>query len=119
MKRRTIAKLVAVSAGLLCLAWGLRAVDFLEAGRAVRRVGPALLLVFVPYGLSIVVDGWGYSQLLRRLGRRIHPLELARVRLSAEALAISLPGGALLADTVNPLILRSRCAIPLDEAAGG
>ncbi|AKU91994.1 hypothetical protein AKJ08_2381 [Vulgatibacter incomptus] len=93
--------------------------DAAEAAHAVVRAGPLLLLGLLPYGLSLAADGWGFSRLLRRVGCRIHPIGLAGTRASAEALAISLPGGALIAESVKPFLLRSRFGVPLEEGAGG
>lgn len=118
MHRRTLLTILAVAAGLAFLAFGLHEVDFARAAAAMRAAGPLLPLAFLSYGLSILVDSVGFARLLRAIGRRVHPLQLVASRLSSEALALSLPGGALLVDTINPVLLRERCGLPLDEGLG-
>ncbi len=118
MKKRFVAKAAVVAVGLLCLAWGLQDVDLGDAARELSRAGPLLLLGLIPYGVSLAADGWGFSRLFRRVGQRIHPLGLAGTRASAEALGISLPGGALIAESVKPLLLHSRFGVPLEVGAG-
>ncbi|WP_257456109.1 flippase-like domain-containing protein [Archangium lipolyticum] len=108
------------AAGLLvaaaCLHGAFREVDLSRAWGAVALLGPTVLLVPLPYALSATVDGVAWSRILAVLERRVAPLRLLSFRLSADALLISLPGGAFFAETLKPMLLTRRCGVPLHES---
>ncbi len=99
----------------LCLFWTFREVDVPRTWKTLTRLGPSLLLTFLPFFLSLTFDGLGWSRILLTLGRRVEPLRLAALRMSAEALCLSLPGGVLLAETLKPVFLERHHGVPLDE----
>lgn len=99
----------------VCLFWTFRTVDLKHAWEAVALLGPWLPLTFLPFLFSLGFDGLGWSRILSALGRRVEPLRLAALRVSVEALCISLPGGVLFAETLKPVLLKNRHHVPLDE----
>ncbi len=103
-------------AAAACLYWTFRDVDLTRAWGSIALLGPAVLLVPLPYVLSAAMDGVAWSRLLALLQRRVSPLQLLSFRLSADALLVSLPGGALFAETLKPMLLKSRCGVPLNES---
>jgi uncharacterized protein (TIRG00374 family) len=104
---------LAVAAG--CLYLTFRDADLARAWAEVKRLGPVVLLAFVPYGVSLALDGHAWSRLLGAMGRRVEAWKLFSLRVGAESVALSLPAGALLAETMKPVLLRSRCGVPLSE----
>ncbi|MBZ4416200.1 lysylphosphatidylglycerol synthase transmembrane domain-containing protein [Myxococcus sp. RHSTA-1-4] len=111
--KRLYALGLAVAAG--CLYPTFRDADLGRAWAEVARLGPVVLLAFVPYGVSLALDGHAWSRLLAAMGRRAEAWKLFCLRAGAESLALSLPAGALLAETMKPVLLRSRCGVPLSE----
>jgi uncharacterized membrane protein YbhN (UPF0104 family) len=107
---------VGLLAAAACLYWTFREVDFTRAWGAVALLGPTVLLIPLPYVLSAAIDGVAWSRILAVLDRRVASLRLLSFRLSADALLVSLPGGALFAETLKPMLLKSRCGVPLNES---
>ncbi|NPC78440.1 hypothetical protein HPC49_09315, partial [Pyxidicoccus fallax] len=107
---------LAVAAG--CLFITFRDADLARAWAEVARLGPVVLLALVPYGVSLVLDGHAWSRLLAAMGRRAEAWRLVCLRAGVESLALGLPAGALLAETMKPVLLRSRCGVPLGEGVG-
>jgi hypothetical protein len=91
----------------------------LDARGAAHRLlaaGPWLLLALVPFPLAILFDAYGVRALFAALGRAVPLAGQARARIAAEAIHLSLPGGAVLADGANAWWLARR-GIPMSEAA--
>lgn len=82
-----------------------------------RALGPKLAIAIVPYALAIGVDAWGWRRLLVRLGARPRLESLFALRIGTEALALSLPGGALVADAMKPAVLAHRWSIAISLGA--
>ncbi|QSQ26838.1 flippase-like domain-containing protein [Pyxidicoccus parkwayensis] len=99
----------------VCLHLTFRNADMSRTWETVARLGPVVLLAFMPYGVSLALDGLAWSRLLATLGRSVDAAKLFCLRASAEALVISLPAGALLAETMKPVLLRSQHGVPLAE----
>ncbi|WP_224371245.1 lysylphosphatidylglycerol synthase transmembrane domain-containing protein [Hyalangium versicolor] len=106
-----------VAAGL-CLVWSFQDVDFAQVWRVVERLGPMVAWGLVPYGLSVLFDGLGLRSLLAALGRGAGALRLAGIRLSAEALTLSLPAGPVLAEGVRLMLLQTRCQVDVPQGVG-
>jgi hypothetical protein len=91
---------------------GFRDVDFEQVAALITGLGPAVLLVLVPYFVSVSCDTAAWQRILRSLDYRLRFRRLLAVRLSTEALLMSAPGGGLLSDTVKPFLLRSLEDVP-------
>lgn len=116
-KRTPVLQALACGTALFFLYWSFRDADLAKAWQTIVGLGPVVLLLLVPYGISVLLDACGFRLLFAALGRSVRPLRLAGIRLSAEGLASSLPGGAVLAETMKPMLLRARCEVPLPEGA--
>jgi uncharacterized protein (TIRG00374 family) len=106
--------------GFLALAFGalantLRHAELDRAWRLVTSIGPAVALVLLPWGVAMTLHTIGYARILRALGRSTSFPRLVSVLLSAEAVLMSFPAGAALAETVNPYLLKRRCGVPVTE----
>ena len=79
-------------------------------------VGPGALLVLVPYPVALCLDVAAWRRLFRRGRRALSFRSLLGVRLSADAVLMSLPAGSFVSEGLAPALLRRRCAVPLPEA---
>jgi len=107
--------LVSVAAAALLLWLTFRTLDAKAVEERLRAGGPWLLLVLLAYLVPVGTDTIGWRWLLARLGHIVPLRRLLSVRLSAEALNMSLPGGAVLAESATPAMLRTRCRVPLSD----
>jgi uncharacterized membrane protein YbhN (UPF0104 family) len=88
--------------------------DLDRALSLIGRIGPAVALIALPYLLVIGFDALAWKWLLRIVGRDLGFGRLLAVRLSTEAVLLSFPGGALLAEGLKPLLL-ARDGVPYAE----
>jgi uncharacterized membrane protein YbhN (UPF0104 family) len=117
-RRQTLLFIGALAAASLCLVWAFHDVDFRLVWAVVLQLGPAVAWVLVPYGIASVFDGLGLRRLLSALGRAVGFVRLLSIRLSADALTVSAPGGVVLAEGVRIMILQNRCDVPVTEGVG-
>lgn len=101
---------------LALLATALRNADMGRVRAILGAAGPVLLVGLLPYPVAMAMDTLAGQRLLRALGRPVSFQRLYPVRLSIEAIHLSLPGGAVLADSLNPFLLQRRGGVPLSEA---
>jgi hypothetical protein len=70
----------------------------------------------VPFPVAILFDALAVQRLFATLGREVPLMGQARARIAAEAVHLSLPGGAVLADGANAVWLAA-FGVPMAEAA--
>jgi uncharacterized protein (TIRG00374 family) len=104
-----------VVVALLALANTLRHADFDQVRRLVGSLGPMAALVLVPWGVAMALQTVGYARILQVLRRATSFPRLFSVMLSTEAVLMSFPAGAALAETINPHLLERRCGVPVPE----
>jgi hypothetical protein len=112
-RARLLLQLTGVGAAVIVIWLGFRDVDFAEVAALITALGPAALLVLLPYLGSVSLDTCGWKRILRALGHRLPFPRLLAVRLSTEAVLMSAPGGNLLSDTVKPFLLRALDRVPI------
>lgn len=99
----------------------LSAADLGRALASITRIGPAVALIALPYLLVIGFDALAWKWLLEIVGRRLRFRRLMAVRLATEAVLLSFPGGALLAEGLKPVLLARPSpgneAVPYAETA--
>jgi uncharacterized membrane protein YbhN (UPF0104 family) len=117
-RRQTILFVVALLAAGLCLVWAFHDVNFHQVWAVLVQLGPAVAWVLVPYGIASLLDGLGLRRILSSLGRGVEFIRLLSIRLSADALTVSAPGGAVLSEGVRVMILQTRCDVPVTEGVG-
>jgi glycosyltransferase 2 family protein len=105
---------ILLGAGLLWTTF--RNVDVAQVGALLARTGPAIVLPFAAYLITMSVDSLGWRRLLGSIGWPIAWRRLIALRVSIEAVQLSLPWGSVISESLTPALLRSRCSIPL--AAG-
>lgn len=79
----------------------------------IASVGPLLALGLAPFFLQIALDALAWRTLLGALGGRVGWPRLIEIRLSTEAVLLSMPGGSLIGESLKPYLLHRLAALPL------
>jgi glycosyltransferase 2 family protein len=118
MKRllRHLAQLLPALLSLGLLAWVLRSADVGKALGLVRSLGWRLPLLLLPNLGAILAETAGWWVSFVRLGSRPRFRGLLGVRVVVDALMLGLPWGSVVSETVQPYLLKRRCAVPLETA---
>src|SRR6185503_13942348 len=121
MKRRLaqLARLIPVLAAVALFVLTLRSADLGRALSLIRALGPALPLLLLPHIAAVSLDAFGWQLAFRGLARFVRLRVLLAVRLAADAVFMSLPSGAVIAEALQPYLLRRRGQLPLEEALVG
>lgn len=102
------------------LAFTFRDVQVDRVGALLLQVGgPALLWALVPMGVALFVESVGWAGAFRSLGRRVPLLGLFRVRITSEALALTLPAGMLFCESTKPFLLARHCGLATETSIAG
>jgi uncharacterized membrane protein YbhN (UPF0104 family) len=99
---------IALGLAVFCLGKRLAGSDLRGAVHLIFQVGPSALLALIPFLLAMTLDTLAQRTLLRALGQSVSFGTLYGVRLAAEAASMSLPAGAVFAETVTPVLLKQR-----------
>jgi len=75
-----------------------------------------LALPLAAYVITMTVDSLGWRRLLRSLGHAVPLPPLVGLRVSIEAIQLSLPWGSVISESLTPAFLRERFRVPLTEA---
>jgi uncharacterized membrane protein YbhN (UPF0104 family) len=101
---------------LATLLGSLARADWRGAITLIAGLHPSVVLTLLPFAVAMAVDTWAQRLLLSALGARPRYWPLYRARLSAEALSVSLPAGAVFADAVSPVLLARGCGVPYEAS---
>jgi uncharacterized membrane protein YbhN (UPF0104 family) len=86
--------------------------DLRGALPAIVSAGPLLAVALVPYLLQIALDALAWRTLLGGLGHRVAWRRLIEIRLSTEAVLLSVPGGSLIGESLKPYLLNRITSLP-------
>ena len=117
--KRLLRHLSQIVPALLALGFGvyvMRSADLGRVASLVRGLGWRLPLLVVPFFLVTLLEGVGWWRSFSVLGGRPPFLALIRVRLATEAMMLALPSGALISESLQPVLLKRRCGVPLETA---
>lgn len=120
-KRGFLARLGRVLPPVVALALFVVAFRSADLGRAwslIVGLGFALPLLLLPQGLSVGLDALAWRSVFRGLGRRVPLRTLFAARVGAETVFMSLPSGAIIAEALQPILLRRR-GLAFEEAVVG
>jgi uncharacterized membrane protein YbhN (UPF0104 family) len=102
------------------LAWTFRDLDVAKVHALIATVGaPALACVLVPMGLSLFIESVGWAWAFQSVGRKVPFWGLFRVRVTSEALAMTLPAGMLFCESTKPFLLRRHCGLAVEASVAG
>jgi hypothetical protein len=121
-----VARWALIAAAALALWNTLRHAELGRAAGLALGIGPKVLLVVLPFLAAMMLQTAGYACILAVLGdarlkagrlrsRLSSYLRLLTVMLSSEAVLMSVPAGAALAETINPYLLKRRLGVPVPE----
>jgi uncharacterized membrane protein YbhN (UPF0104 family) len=109
---------IAMVLGVVAFGLVVASADVRGTAAILMATGPILVLAAVPYAVQIGFDALAWRTLFRTLGRRLRWRRLFAIRLATEALLMSLPGGALVGETMKPyLALRTDRVPPAETIA--
>jgi uncharacterized membrane protein YbhN (UPF0104 family) len=100
-------------------AWMLRSVDLGRALGLAASLGPVLPLLLLPNLVAVAAETQGWRVALEAIGRPVRFVALLRVRLAADAVAMSVPSGPVVAETLQPYLLKRACQVPFEQAVVG
>jgi uncharacterized protein (TIRG00374 family) len=113
-------RIVALVLGALLLLRVLGAADARRVGELIAAVGVfGVALVLLPQLASLALESLGWQRAFRLIGCQPAFASLLRVRLATEALSQSLPAGALICESVKPLLLGRRCGLSVEASVAG
>lgn len=89
--------------------------DIAASANVLAETGPWLVIALLPYLVQLGLDSLAWKELLRALGRTVAWRRLLAVRLSTEAVLMSLPFGSFLGETLKPYLLHRTDKVPVAE----
>lgn len=115
-----IGRLLAFACAGTLLWVSFRGVDGNRVAALIAGIPPAsLVMILMPQLLALSFETWGWKQAFVVLGREVPFVRLLRVRLSTEALAQSLPAGAVVCESTKPLLLSRHCGLNVPDGVTG
>ena len=106
-------RLVAAAAVLTAIWLVFQRVDGEALRATLGGLGAAALTIPLLQLIALSFECVGWRAVLGSLGAKVEFLPLLRVRVTAEALAQSLPGGAVWSESAKPYLLKRWCEVPL------
>jgi uncharacterized membrane protein YbhN (UPF0104 family) len=102
------------------LGWTFRDLDVARVSAVIGRVGGAALLwALVPMGAALAIEAFGWTWAFRRSGHEVPFLGIWRVRVTSEALALTLPAGMLFCESTKPFLLARHCGLGAEVSIAG
>lgn len=116
MKRllRHASQLVPALLALALVGFTLRTADLGRALGLVHSLGWTIPLLVLPNLVAVLFETIGWRMAFSRLGERPRLPSLFAVRLMADAVMLGLPSGAVIAESLQPYLLRRRCGVPFE-----
>ncbi|HTJ47575.1 MAG TPA: lysylphosphatidylglycerol synthase domain-containing protein [Kofleriaceae bacterium] len=114
LRERLIRWIIGISS-IVAFGFVLRTVDLAETFHLLTSRGPILALALVPYFVQIALDSRAWRILLGALGRRVSWFRLICIRLSTEAVLMSVPAGGIVGETLKPYLLAKTDRVPAAE----
>jgi len=102
-------------AGLAALALVLGSTDLKSAALLCAAAGPILILGLIPHAVQMGLDAAAWRALLAAAGRRVAWRRLFAVRLSTEAVVMSVPAGGVFAEGLKPYLVSRTDDVPYAE----
>jgi uncharacterized protein (TIRG00374 family) len=106
-------RLALVAVALVALSRLIHGGDLPRAVELVSHVGWPLAFVLLPTAVAMTLDARGWQMILRTLGQSLRYGSMVELRMSVEAVVLSLPGGALAGEALKMALLNRRADVPL------
>src|SRR5262245_48101800 len=114
MKRRELLiRALGWAIGVVILVVVIRRNRVEEALPIVAAAGPLVLVGLLPYVAQIALDARAWQTLLGGLGHRVAWPRLIHIRLATEAVLLTVPGGSVVGESLEPYLLSRTSEVPL------
>lgn len=110
-----LVKVIAVIFGFAMFVRLVSHADYGKVASLLEHGGALLLFALLPYVITSLFDTLGWRTTFPLIGRPVDFSKLFGIKLMSEAMLMSLPGGTALAESLKPVLLNRRCAIPISE----
>jgi glycosyltransferase 2 family protein len=107
----------AVAVGVLVRT--LAASDLRLAASLIQNAGPRVCAIFVPCLVALALDTLACRILFSALGRLPSYARLFGARFAGEAVAMSLPAGGVVVESLNLLLFKERCGLAYGDSIAG
>jgi uncharacterized membrane protein YbhN (UPF0104 family) len=114
VEKATALRACGIALATAAFAFTFRNVDLAKAASVVSSVGPYAPLAIVPALVALGLDACAWRTFLGLLGHDVPLWRILRARISVEAVALTVPGGPLAAESLKPELLRD-CGVPLKD----
>jgi hypothetical protein len=112
-------RLAGPALAVAALAWSFRDTDQERVASLLGRVGPLAVLLLLPQLAALAIECAAWWLALDSMGRRLPYAGLLRTRFATEALAQTLPCGALVGESLKPALLARNCGADLATSLAG
>jgi uncharacterized protein (TIRG00374 family) len=112
----TLSKLTAVIVGVLLIVHLFKDVEFEKVFALIGKIGAPMVLVLLPYLCIGIFDSLAWKITIESVSQKVPYLRLLYVRLCTEAMLMSLPGGAAIAEAAKPYLLKRNVGMATTEA---
>ncbi len=85
-------------------------------GATLRAAGPVAALALLPFGLQVLLECGSWRVLLAKLGQAVSWGVAVRANLGAEAVRLSLPAGAAVAEGLRPVLFARHGGVTMSHA---
>ena len=113
--RRVFWQIASLAAAAVVLAFAARNAKLDEVGALVRSIGPAALLVPLPFFAGVVLHALATRSLFHVLGQRLSLGRLLSSLISTEAVVRSMPAGPAVSDAMSPALFHLRADAPIPD----
>lgn len=113
--RARIHRLATLVTLLICgglFAWVVAHAELAAVRAIVAQAGPKLALGLLPFGGVLALEALGWQRLFGLLGRRVSWSGVFRVRVSSEAIFLSVPGGPAAVEALKPAMIERATGVP-------
>jgi uncharacterized protein (TIRG00374 family) len=112
----TLSKITAVVVGALLIVHLFKDVEFEKVFSLIGKIGAPIALVLLPYLFIGIFDSLAWKITIESVTQKVPYLRLLYIRLCTEAMLMSLPGGAAIAEAAKPYLLKRNVGMSTTEA---
>lgn len=112
----TLSKITAVIVGALLIVHLFKDVEFEKVFSLIGKIGVPIALVLLPYLCIGIFDSLAWKITIESVTQKVSYLRLLYIRLCTEAMLMSLPGGAAIAEAAKPYLLKRNVGMSTTEA---
>ncbi len=112
----TLSRVTAVVVGALLIVHLFKDVELEKVFGLIGQIGMPMVLVLLPYLCIGIFDSLAWKITIESVSQKVPYLRLLYIRLCTEAMLMSLPGGAAIAEAAKPYMLKRNVGMAVPEA---